>query len=358
MAPRFYHLESLHWLWLVCGLALLLVYSTTRVRSAMQRFVSAPLLWQVAPRFSITRRVLAGVLVIGAMTALVAALLDPRWGVRYEEVHRRGNDIIFVLDVSRSMLGEDVTPNRLERAKQYINDVVDQLAGDRVALVTFAGVPAVKCPLTVDYAAFRLSLGEATVESAARGGSLLGDALRLAGESFTDETKDFKSVIVFSDGEDQGSYPAEAAHNLLEDHGAKVYTVGIGDSQTGARIPVIQNNQRTYLTYQGQEVWTKMNGDALREMALTGGGAYFPVGTGTVDLGEYYRRVIAPSSSRELDSSRIRVDTPQYQWFAGLALLLLLVESLMSLQRSSPRAAPTTDDQQQVRIARDGEGRR
>jgi Ca-activated chloride channel family protein len=269
-------------------------------------------------------------LLLTSLIAIVAALLDPRWGTRYEEVHRRGTDILFVVDVSRSMLAEDCKPNRLERAKQYIGDVVEQLAGDRVGLISFAGVAALRCPLTIDYGAFRLSLNELTSESAARGGSLLGDALRVAGESFTDEVKDYKSVIVLSDGEDQGSYPTEAAQKLFNDKGVRVYTVGLGDSGDGARIPIVQGGKTNFVTYNGQEIWSKMNGDALREIALSGGGAYIPAGTSSVDLGEVYRKNIAPNSSRDYQSNRIRIDTPQYQWFAGIALALLLVESWMS----------------------------
>jgi len=267
-------------------------------------------------------------------TLFVFALLDPRWGVRYEQVQRRGIDILFIVDVSRSMLAEDVKPNRLGRAKQYINDIVEELGGDRVGLISFAGTAALKCPLTIDYGALRLSLHELGPESSARGGSLLGDALRLAGQCFTDEAKDAKVVIVFSDGEDQTSYPTEAARQLVEQTGARIFTVGLGDSNEGARIPIRDSRGITYLTYNGEEVWSKMNPDLLQEIALTGQGAYVPAGTQAADLGPVYREKIAPMSTRELESGRVEIRDPQFQWFAGAGLALLLLESWLSDRKS------------------------
>jgi Ca-activated chloride channel family protein len=339
---RFNHLASLHWLWLVAAAALLIALGLAARQRALQRFASVPLLGHLIPASSLARKVARAVLLLLAMIALVAAMIDPRWGVRYEDVKRRGMDILFIVDVSRSMLAEDVKPNRLDRAKLLVGDVVEELAGDRVGLISFAGVAAMRCPLTVDYGAFRLSLNDLTTESSAKGGSLLGAALSLAGESFTDDAKDYKTVIVLSDGEDQGSYPEEAAKKLFEDKGIKVFTVGIGDPSDGARIPINNNTRKTYLTHDGQEVWTKMHPETLQAVALNAGGAYIPAPTGVADLAAVYHRYIAPSESREFETSRIKVYDPQYQWFAGLALGLLVIEMWLS-ERRPMRAKATTN---------------
>jgi Ca-activated chloride channel family protein len=337
---RFHHLESLHWLWLVLAIFALLMLGWSAKRRAMMRFAAQSLWYSVLPNVNWSRQYVRGVLILAAAIMLVAALLDPRWGVRYEEVQRRGIDILFVVDVSRSMLAEDVKPNRLERAKQYISDVVDELGGDRVGLVSFAGIAALKCPLTIDYGAFRLSLNELNTESAARGGSQLGDALRLAHDSFTDEARDARIVIVLSDGEDQGSYPEEAAQKLVGETGAHIFTVGLGDSNEGARIPIANRTGRTYLTYQGQEVWSKLNSDLLTKIALAGGGAYVPAGTASFDLGQFYQEKIAPMGTRTVESGRIEIRDPQYQWFAGLALAFLLADSWMSNRKPSKTRWP------------------
>jgi Ca-activated chloride channel family protein len=284
MDIRFNHLEALHWLWLVAALGVVIAVGFAVRRRDLCRFASQALLGRLLPRTSFGRQYAGAVLVVLALVTLVGALLDPRWGLTYQQVQQRGIDLVVVLDVSRSMLAEDARPNRLGRARQYIGDLVDRLGGDRVALVTAAGTAELKCPLTVDHGAFRLALATATPEAAPRGGSLLGDALRVAGEAFTDEIPDHKAVIVFTDGEDHGSYPLEAARKLHETLSVPIFTVGIGDSNEGARIPIMVEGKRVYLTYDGQEVWSKMNASGLREIALATGGAYVPLGTGLSSL--------------------------------------------------------------------------
>jgi Ca-activated chloride channel family protein len=159
---------------------------------------------------------------------------------------------------------------------------------------------------------------------------LLGDAIRRAADAFTDEEPDHKVIVVFSDGEDHGSYPLEAAKNLKESRSIPVYTVGIGDARQGAPIPVEVDRRRTYLTYQGEQVQSKMNAEQLRAIAIASGGAWVPAGTAAVDMGRVYAERIEPASKREFDATEVRRHTPRYQWFACLALVVLLVESFMS----------------------------
>jgi Ca-activated chloride channel family protein len=330
---RFDQLESLHWLWVVAALGALLIVGLRLRRRALARLATESVLGRILPGVRSGRPRVRVALLLVTLILLVAALIDPRWGLVFRPVQQRGNDVMIVLDVSRSMLAEDVRPNRLARAKQDILDLVDQLRGDRVGLVTFAGVPAVKCPLTVDYGALRLTLETVTVESAARGGSLLGDAIRLAADSFTDERPENKVIIVLSDGEDHGSYATEAAGRAFEQRGIPVHTVGIGDSEEGSRIPVEVNGQRTYLVYEGQQVWSRMNEALLRETALAGGGAFVPAGTASVDLGRIYIERLEPAGRREFERTQVRRREPRYQWFAALALVALLVESFLGDQR-------------------------
>ncbi len=340
MDIQFNQLHQLFWVWGVALLLIIMFYGVTRRKRRLRRFSSSillPLLSSVAgSRSPYLRMILLAIVIL----AIVAGLIDPRWGVHFQEVQQRGVDIVFVLDVSRSMLAEDVKPNRLERAKQYIRDVVDQLAGDRVALVTSAGVASVKCPLTVDYSAFRLSLDDVTPESASRGGSMLGDALRVAGEqAWIDEIKDYKILIVLSDGEDQGSFPREAAEGLNEKLGVRIYAVGLGDEGDGARIPIEQQGVKTFLTYEGQEVWSKMDRSSLQDMALAGGGAFIPAGTQQLDLAAIYQQRIAPVVKREFETTHLKQYHVRYQWFVGLALIALLIESWMSDRKTETKQA-------------------
>ena len=343
MDIRFNHLESLHWLWVGVGLAAFMVFGFAMKRRDLRRFADDALLTRLVPHTSVARQYFRAGLVVVALALLVAALIDPRWGVSYRQVQQRGIDLVVVLDVSKSMLAQDARPNRLERARQYINDLLDRLGGDRVALVTFAGTATLKCPLTVDYNAFRLALATAGPEWAPRGGSLLGDALRIARKAFTDEILDHKAIIVFSDGEDHGSYPLEAAQTLFDELAVPVYTVGIGDTGEGARIPVDTDGGTVWLTHDGQEVWSKMDRAMLQSIALATGGAFVPVGTGTVDMGLVYADRIEPVAKREFDSATVKRHDPRFQWFAGLAVALLLVESLIGDRRRTRSTVPSRE---------------
>lgn len=334
---KFGHPEHLHLLWLVLLLIVVTGVMLRHSAQALRRFASDHLLTRLAPGRSAARRIIRLVLALLALLALVAALLDPRWGRHTQDLEQRGNDLVILLDVSRSMLAEDASPSRLERARQLCLDIVEELHGDRVALITFAGTATLRCPLTVDYGAFRLALNEAGPESAARGGSLLGDAVRLASEAFTDEVPEHKAIIVLSDGEDHGSFPIEAAGALNEERGIRIYTVGIGDESEGARIPVDRDGQRVYLTYQGEEVWSKMTPDTLTDMAVAGGGAFIPAGTRQVDMGRLYSDRIAMDGERSFQTTRLTQFRVQYQWFAAAALVLLLIEGLMSERGSTTR---------------------
>lgn len=336
MDVRFYHLDALHWLWVVLALAAIIVAGFALKRRDLSRFADTALLDRLLASASFGRQYVRAGLLVTALVLLVAALIDPRWGLSYRQVRQRGVDVVVVLDVSRSMLARDAAPDRLTRAKQYISDLVEQMAGDRVALVTFAGTAALKCPLTVDYGMLRLVLSSAGPDTAPRGGSLLGDALRIAADAFTDRIPDHKAIVVFTDGEDQGSYPMEAARALHEELAVPIHTVGIGDAGEGARIPVEENGQTLWLTHDGQEVWSKMDPSLLREMALATSGAFVPVGTGTVDMGRVYAERIEPVAKRELEAATVRRHDPQFQWFVGLALAMLLTRSFIGDRRAAP----------------------
>lgn len=348
MDIRFNHLGYLHLLWVLLALVAVIVFGVVRRRVALERFAQAGVLPQLLPAGGSARRWVKNILLLAAMVALILGIIDPRWGVYWEEVPSHGTDIMFVLDVSKSMLAEDVAPNRLERAKQDIKDVLEVLGGDRAGLVTFAGVASLRCPLTTNYSSFIMALDDVEPTGTARGGSLLGDAVRMAAGSFVDKIKDYKTIVVLSDGEDQGSSPVEAVRKVHEEQGIRVFTVGLGDSAQGARIPIVKDGQKVFLQYEGQEVWTKMDPSVLQQMALAGGGAFIPAGTSQIDLGQVYERKIAAAEGRDFEASRIQRYKVRYQWFAGLALLLLLIETMIrevradSKRIASPNAEKTS----------------
>jgi Ca-activated chloride channel family protein len=327
----FDHGNYVHLLWLAPLLAGVAAYGFWRKRRALESFASANLLGSLMPRVSITRQYVKSALLILALIFVVLAMTGPRWGVYFEEVERKGVDIVVALDVSRSMLAEDIAPNRLGRAKLAISDLLDQLDGDRIGLVTFAGAAVKKCPLTVNYGSFKLALDEVDTQSSPRGGTLLGDAVRKAKECFLDKVKDHKAIILISDGEEQEvDYPVEAAKAAYDDQGILICTVGIGDVTEGARIPVVENGQKTFLRHEGQEVWSRMNPQVMQEMAVVGGGKYLPAETRDFDLGELYNWIRGKLEVVEFDARVTERRHARFQWLLAPALLLVMIESFMT----------------------------
>lgn len=333
---HFVHPALLNLAWIVAILALVAAWALGRRTRLLHRFADSHLLARIAPGASTIRPVLKVVLVIAALAALVFASMDPRWGIRHEEIQRRGMDVFFVVDVSRSMLAEDTAPNRLERSKQAIADVIDRLGGDRAGIVSFAGDAQVESPLTLNYRSLKLALDEVSPRTSVRGGSMLGKAIRLAADSFTDEDAGGKAIVILSDGEDQASNPVDAARNAFKEQGIRVYTVGIGNDGQGARIPVIQDGRRTWLVHDGEQVWTRMEPNTLEETALAGEGAFIPAGTKQFDLGEIFENIVAADQRVELEATEVRIATPRFQWLAGLALLLLMADCMLAQRRRSP----------------------
>ena len=315
--------------WLIAiGLVLALaVVEMVRRRALLDRFAAAGTSRRLLPTPRRGRAVVRMILLSCALVLMVLALMDPRWGRAERPLTRRGIDLVVVLDISKSMLAEDVSPNRLDRAKRYIEELVETARGDRMALVTFAGTPVVRCPLTVDTNAFIDALRLARPETAPRGGSLIGDAIRVAAQSFRDDDPDHKAIVIFSDGEDHGSFPLAAAERHAEEIGIPIHTVGIGSSTDGGRIPVERNGRREWLVYDGEVVRSRLEEAALRDIALRAGGAYIPAGVASVSMGEMYETIIEPVAVREYEETRARTGIVRYQWFAVAALILLMLET-------------------------------
>lgn len=325
-------LRWLHLLWLVALVALLGVFAVWQRRRALRLFASTALLPLLAPRVGWLRGLTRVGLISLALSSLVVAICGPRWGERQERVYRRGVDVMVVMDVSRSMLARDLAPNRLERAKLALSDdLLPALGGDRIGLIAFAGVPSLKCPLTTDYGFFRLALDDLGPQSSPRGGTLIGDALKKAGDSF-DNLDTHKIILLITDGEDHDSYPVEAARTLWQTRKIPIVAVALGDEREGARIPVETGRNERYLEYQGQTVWSRSDFRQLREIVAAAGRPDFfvPVGTRDFDLGDIYRRKIAPTvrAQEQLESERVPLPS-QYHPFAVAALLLVLIESLI-----------------------------
>ncbi len=318
--------------WLLACVAVCLLLTAmamvSRRRAALQ-FATSRMRQQLMPGGSQWRHWVSAVLLAICLSLLTMALLDIRWVKTWREVPQRGLEIMFVLDVSRSMMAEDATPNRLSRAKQQIKDMLDEMAGDRAGLVIFAGETRQSVPMTSHYEDFKQVLDSVGPTSMRRGGSRLGDAIAAAANGFLSKTNDHRTMIVFTDGEDQESKPVEIAKTLHAEHGIRIFTVGLGDMDQGARIPDDQS-RRNYVQYEGQQVWSKMNGQILKQIATETDAAYIPAGTKRVNMSDVYHRYVANIDKQEFETAKINAYTARYQWFAAPALVALVLEILIS----------------------------
>ncbi|MCK5269272.1 MAG: VWA domain-containing protein [Sedimentisphaerales bacterium] len=329
--------EALWLLWMLPILTVVYGYGFYRKRRALKIFADNKLLRRININVSVKRQVTKAALLLTAALAIIIAMTQPGWNPRPEKIQRRGRDVVVLLDVSRSMLAEDIYPNRLERAKLELNELLAELDGDRVGIVAFAGSNTVVCPLTQDYGFVRLAMADVGPDSVGQGGTLIGDAIRKAvDEVFDQQQRDYKDIILITDGEDHESFPDKAAQKAAQE-GVRIFAIGLGDENEGKRIPITTpDGKKTFLTYQGKEIWSKLDGDMLRKIAFTtSGGKYLPVKTGNFNLVDFYRELIAPSEKKELESTTIVKYDERFQIFLVLALGLLVIEALTSERKKN-----------------------
>ena len=335
----FDHPRWLLLLWLLLPLGLLAWHAQRRRRAAALAFALAPMAQRLLPPSAPSRPFWRGAAACAAFASLVVAAAGPRFGVFFEPVKERGADLVVLLDVSRSMLSEDVAPNRLERAKSDVKDLVARVVGHRLGLVAFAGKAVVSCPLTTDRAFFKSVLDQVGPGSAPRGGTAIGDALRVGLAALPAQHDRDQALLLITDGEDQDSYPLEAAAVAAE-RGVKIFTVGLGDPKEGARVPVRgDDGTRTFLKHDGQEVWSKMQESLLTDLATKTGGAYVPARTSNYDLGEIYEKHLADLAAGDIREEKRKRLFPQFQLFLALGLGLSLLELLIAPPRRRALAA-------------------
>ncbi|MBU4201339.1 MAG: VWA domain-containing protein [Verrucomicrobia bacterium] len=336
MSLQFTNAWMLYGLWLAPVLGLIWLMLFHRRARALEHFLSPAMRQKLCPPPQPQRFYWQwSCLLAGSLLALIAAA-RPQWGMREETVIQRGRDLMIVLDVSRSMQAQDVHPSRLQRAKTDIQDLLRELRGDRAALVTFRGRAIQLCPLTTDYAYLEQILNDATVESAPRGETDIGDAIRKALAAFESDQGSHQAIVLISDGEDL-SGKARAAAEEAKKKGVVIFTVGLGDPK-GARIPSPVKKDEVMM-YQGKEVVTRLEHDTLKAIAEITGGAYVPVGVSNVKLGALYRDHLSKIAAQDIEESIQRRYIDRFQWFLCPAIILLLVTALLSRGRLVKQSA-------------------
>lgn len=325
--------ENLYWLWLLFPLLAFLFWAFRRRRSILSRFLSEEMVSQMAGNYDPVKVKLKMVLLALGVSLGILALARPQWGFRLEEVKRKGVDILLVVDVSRSMLTQDVKPNRLERTKLAVRDLLKKLQGDRIGLIAFAGDAFLVCPLTVDYSGFVLSLDDLNVSSVPRGGTNIASAVREALKEYDTTAAKYKAIVIITDGDNLEEDPMPAVLKAKE-KGVKVFTIGVG-TQEGELIQVTnERGEKDFLKDdQGNFVKSRLNEVLLQKMALATGGVYARSSGSQFGLDLIYEREISKFEKREFESRTQRRYFERFQIPLLIALIVLFIELLIPTRR-------------------------
>ena len=309
---------------------LLFAFLRARREKALTRLVAPALRRRLMPKTANLWGLQAWLMILGLALCLLAAA-RPQWGKSTEKFVERSRNVVVAIDVSRSMLAADVRPNRLERAKADVADLIDSLEGDRCALVAFRRTGVTLCPLTSDRGFLRSALEQMTPESAPRGETDLGSAIRAALDALDPAADDHNAIIVISDG---GDLRGEALQNaeIAKKRGIPIFTVGIGDPKVGATL---QDESGRPLKYKGEVVKVKLEETALKAIAEASRGRYVPLataGTAETTLGAIYRKFLRQVAAKEQNEAEQRA-AERYQVFLAPGLVLLILGACLSRGR-------------------------
>ncbi|HQO58750.1 MAG TPA: VWA domain-containing protein [Candidatus Omnitrophota bacterium] len=339
---RFIIPEIFYGLWAVVFLAAFLSLARRRREKFYERFADHGLFGDLTPTLVPGRYALKHGLLLGVFAFSLVALARPQWGYEMREIKMQGLDILLVIDTSRSMLTDDVKPNRLERAKLAVRDFLRHLEGDRVGLIAFAGDAFLICPLTVDYGGFLLSLDHLDKKSIPRGGTNIAQALREALREYDNTPSQYKVVIIITDGENLEDDPWTAVKEA-KDKGVKIYCVGIG-TQAGELIKDEDIfGQTSYVKdEQGNIVKSRLNEDLLQRIALETGGVYVRASGAEFGLDVIYEKQLAKLEKRDMESAMVKNYFERFQWPLGLGLVFLLWEFFLPLRRENRNGRPAS----------------
>jgi Ca-activated chloride channel homolog len=330
------------WLWgllLIPLLIALFIRSEQRGLKQLQEFVSARLLPQLAGTVNRLRRIIRFALQLLGLALAIVSLAQPRWGYAFEDVKRKGLDLLIAVDTSRSMLSNDVQPNRLDRVKLAIQDLITQLQGDRVGLIAFAGRAFLQAPLTIDYDAVVEALNDLDTKTIPEGGTNISSAITLATQSFGKSAMGNRALVIFTDGEELSGDALKTAKEAA-DAGVRIFTVGVGTPQ-GSLIPVTGDDGETSFVKDssGQVVKSKLDDKRLREIAQATGGFYLHLENGLRTMQQIQNEGLTKMQAAEMDVRLSRRPIERYEWPLGAALIALALSILIPERKRARQRA-------------------
>jgi Ca-activated chloride channel family protein len=321
-------LDERNYLYLLFLLPILVVIFLINLywkRKKQREFGDLELLKRLSPERSVFKPVLKLTVMLLALAALIIGLVNPKIGTKVETVKREGIDIVFAMDVSKSMLAEDVAPSRLEKSKQIVSQIINQLGSDRIGIVVYAGSAFPVLPITTDYSVAKMFLQSINPDMVSSQGTSLDEAIKLSATYFAEKSKTSKLLIMISDGEDH-SEGAEAAAEDAKKLGMKIITIGLG-TEKGGTIPLKKNG--IVESYQrdnnGEVVITKLNPNSLATIAKITGGGYVN-GNNTKEVLEYIKNALDKIQKTEFEATEMADFQSQFQWFLGIGFVLLFLD--------------------------------
>lgn len=327
---------NLTYLWLLlllpaCGI--FLVWALKAKKRALETFADRNVLKHLVKSVNFRVQKLRPLIFLLVLLFLVITLVQPKWGYRWKEVKRKGLDIVVALDLSKSMLAEDIKPNRLEGAKREIKSLINIMKGDRIAVVAFSGSAFMQCPLTLDYGTAKLFLDNLDVNSISLGGTNIGEAISVSRQAFEGHEKKHRVLILITDGEDHGERVMQAVEEAKK-QGIVIFTIGIG-KQEGAPIPFIDKDGRKAFVKDkdGNIVLSRLDSVLLQKIALLTGGKKGAIGAGSFPLEEIYQEEISKMEKKELTSSRQKRFENRFQWPLFIAVILYVIEAVLIERR-------------------------
>ncbi len=330
---RFEHIDYLYLLLLIPFFSLLFILYRIWQAKAIKKFGDPELVRHLMPLTSYKKGLLKFFLLMMSLVALVFGLANPQVGSKLEKVQRKGADLVIALDVSNSMLAQDIRPDRLTRAVQGISKLIDRLEGDRIGIVVFAGKAYVQLPITTDYAAAKLFLSTISTRMVPSQGTAIGDAIELSAGSFRQDDRS-KAIIIITDGENHEGDAISAAQNAAG-AGIKLFTIGMG-SPDGTPIPVYDDygRQTGYKADRnGQTVVSRLDETTLQQIASAGNGIYVRASTGQDGLGKILEEINA-LEKQEIETKMFSEYEGRFQYFLAISLIFLLLEFLIPERKS------------------------
>ncbi|MDX1782688.1 MAG: VWA domain-containing protein [Aequorivita vladivostokensis] len=294
-------------------------------RTVQKRFVDKELLKKLSPNRSLFKSVLKVLVLCLAIACLSFALVNPKIGTKLETVKREGVDIVFALDVSKSMLAEDIAPNRLEKAKQLITQIINGLAGDRIGIIGYAGSAFPQVPITSDFSSAKLFLSGMNTDMVSSQGTAITQAIEMAQTFYDDEDQTNRVLFIISDGEDHEGNVSATAEEAAE-KGIRIFTIGVGTLE-GGPIPIKENGVLQYYKrdQNNEQVITRLSEETLKEIAKTANGEYID-GSNTKVVVDQVKAILNGMDKKEFEAKQFTDFKDQFQWFLAGALFLLVLD--------------------------------